>query len=377
MKHTKYDYVKTCIEAGMPVRLTSEAGCGKTTMCIQVATELELDFYTVSCTKQMSVNALIGFISINGVYIPTQLRKAFESGGLFLLDELDAADPNVLLVLNTIENGYMAFPDGVLDMHPDFRLVATTNPDDNHSIYTGRSKLDFATKDRYHTIPLLRDPLLELHLTSQEVIDEVTIARSILESNSSQRQLTMRDSIRIFKLKALGISESPMEDVVFTDDEILFSEYTTKAKSIVAKQKKASMTQQSATTIDELWDVVSKDAPVITAVDYAMDAAQYSGIDANKSKFTQEYMTSDTEPDTSPSTSNPASTMPEENPSPELFIEILAKFKYTGVTTRGWDIQEGPTDTDPFSTTFKVLYIDTGQSMQVTREALDGYLASK
>ena len=260
MHHLKYNYVKTCIESGMPIRLTSEAGAGKTTMAMQIAEELGLEFFTISCTKQMSVNALIGFISINGTYIPTQFRKAYESGALFLLDELDAADPNVLLALNTIENGYMAFPDGVVKAHPSFRLVATTNPDDNHSIYTGRSKLDFSTKDRYHTIPLERDPNLELHLTSQEVVDEITIARQVLESNSSSKQLTMRDAIRIHKLKSLGISTSPIEDVVFSDDYIMYTEYTKKAETIVKAKAKESMTQSQAKSIDELFSVVKRES---------------------------------------------------------------------------------------------------------------------
>ena len=260
MKHSKYPYVKSCIESGMPIRLTGEAGTGKTTICRQIAEELSLTFYTISCTKQMSVNALIGFISINGVYIPTQLRQAFENGGLFLLDELDAADPNVILVLNTIENGYMAFPDGVVTAHPSFRLVATTNPDSNHSIYTGRSKLDFATIDRYHTIHLDRDPELELYLTSQEVVDEITIARKVLESNSSSRQLTMRDAIRIYRLKALGISEAPIQDVVFVDDSIMYKEFTSQYTKVVREQKKASMTQSEASTIDELWHVIQRES---------------------------------------------------------------------------------------------------------------------
>ena len=260
MHHLKYNYVKTCIESGMPIRLTSEAGAGKTTMAMQIAEELDLEFFTISCTKQMSVNALIGFISINGTYIPTQFRKAYESGALFLLDELDAADPNVLLALNTIENGYMAFPDGVIKAHPSFRLVATTNPDDNHSIYTGRSKLDFSTKDRYHTIPLERDPNLELHLTSQEVVDEITIARQVLESNSSSKQLTMRDAIRIHKLKSLGISTSPIEDVVFSDDYIMYTEYTKKAETITKTKAKESMTQSQAKSIDELFEIVTRES---------------------------------------------------------------------------------------------------------------------
>ncbi len=120
--------------------------------------------------------------------------------------------------------------------------------------------LTFSTKDRYHTIPLERDPNLELHLTSQEVVDEITIARQVLESNSSSKQLTMRDAIRIHKLKSLGISTSPIEDVVFSDDYIMYTEYTKKAETITKTKAKESMTQSQAKSIDELFEIVTRES---------------------------------------------------------------------------------------------------------------------
>lgn len=331
MHHSKYDYVKTCIASGMPVRLTSEAGVGKTTMSRQIAEELSLPFYTISCTKQMSVNALIGFISINGTYIPTQFRKAFESGGVFLLDELDAGDPNVLLVLNTIENGYMAFPDGVVEAHPDFRLVATTNPDDGHSIYTGRSKLDFATRDRYHTIHLERDPELELALTSPEVVTEITIARKVLESSASSRQLTMRDAIRIHKLKQLGISDSPIEDVVFCEDSFMYKDFTDELAKLQHKARRESLTQSEAESIDELWEVIQREA-----------------LDADMS--------------------------PAETPAEELALDIAIKVIDAYKAKRSMPNYEISTTAVPSGSAFGIREISSGLSRTVTEEEYSSYV---
>jgi len=205
----------------MPVLLLSEAGTGKSTLCMQIAKDLNLKFNAISLTKQTSVNALLGFISINGTYIPSQLRNTYEEGGIFLLDELDAADANDLLSLNTIENGYIAFPDGIVHAHKDFRLVATANPQDNHSIYTGRSKLDFSTMNRFYKIHLDRDPKLEENLTSAETAGEVNAVRSFLASQGSSTLVTMRDTIRIHKLKALGLDDDPVAEVVFEADRAL------------------------------------------------------------------------------------------------------------------------------------------------------------
>jgi hypothetical protein len=244
----------------MPVFLSGPAGSGKSTMAMQIAQDLSLTFHSISCTKQMSVNALLGFISINGVYIPTQLRNAFENGGMFLLDEADAADPNVLLCLNTIENGFISFPDGIIKKHQNFRLILTANPADAHSTYTGRSKLDFSTIDRYFHITLDRDPELELSLTSPEIVEHADIARSILESHGVTSTVTMRDAIRMHQLSQLDISDCIYHDVVFHKHQDLYHEFNMQLNLKVTEAKKQSMTQSEATSVDELWEVIQREA---------------------------------------------------------------------------------------------------------------------
>jgi MoxR-like ATPase len=260
MHHSKYSYVKKVVSSGMPVLLSGVAGSGKSTMAMQIAEDLDLPFSSVSCTKQMSVNALLGFISINGVYIPTQFRDAFQNGKIFLLDEIDAADPNVLLCLNTIENGFISFPDGIIKMHPDFRLIATSNPADAHATYTGRSKLDFSTIDRYFHITLDRDPELELSLTSPEIVEHADIARSILSSHGVTSTVTMRDAIRMHKLSQLDISDCIYHDVVFHKHQDLYEQFNNQLTVKATEAKKKSMTQSEATSVDELWEVIQREA---------------------------------------------------------------------------------------------------------------------
>ena len=259
-KHTKEDYIYKVISSGMSVLLEGEAGSGKTTIAQHCAKRAEKEFYSIAGTKQTTVNNLLGFISINGQYIPTNFRKAVEQGHYFLIDEIDAMDPNVLLALNTIENGYISFPDGTITIHEDFRLIATANPFDSHQIYTGRSKLDFSTLDRFFRIHVDRDPDLELKLTSQDVITEVTLARELLTSTSTTQQITMRDALRIHKLKQLGeeICTDPIRDVVFSKDTIMYESYTTKIEAIKVEEARKNKTQADAQSIDELWEIISQ-----------------------------------------------------------------------------------------------------------------------
>jgi len=274
MHHSKYSYVKKVVESGMPVLLMGPAGSGKSTMAMQIAEDLSLPFSSVSCTKQMSVNALLGFISINGVYIPTQFRDAFENGKVFLLDEMDAADANVLLCLNTIENGFISFPDGIIQKHQNFRLIATANPSDAHSTYTGRSKLDFSTIDRYFHITLDRDPALELSLTSPSIVEHANIARDILKSHGVTSTITMRDAIRMHQLSQLGISDCIYHDVVFHKHADLYEQFNRTLTIKAIETKKQSMAQSEATSVDELWEVIQRETQsttYTTTVDYSTE----------------------------------------------------------------------------------------------------------
>ena len=250
-KHINHDTVREYIELGLFPLLEGPAGSGKTTTAKAVAEELELKFYSMSMTKQTSLSHIIGFKSVTGDYISTQFREALEFGGMMLLDELDAADPNTLLCLNTIENGYMSFPDKIIDVHPDFVIVATANPSNQGSIYTGRSKLDFATKDRFMPVDMPLDHALEQMLTdsiSSKVADK---ARELLVSVGVTRMVTMRDTIRFHTIKHKIIHINPLN--VFVRENVEVAE---KLQDFYDKIKLSLQELSDANSLDELYGIV-------------------------------------------------------------------------------------------------------------------------
>jgi hypothetical protein len=133
--------------------LTGPSGSGKTTAVIKAAEALTLKFYyTGAITEAFS---LLGYTDAHGKYVRTAFRDAYEYGGLFLWDEIDASAPDCLLAFNAaITNGHAAFPDGVIARHSDFIPVAAANTwghGGTHE-YVGRNKLDMATLKRFAQI---------------------------------------------------------------------------------------------------------------------------------------------------------------------------------------------------------------------------------
>lgn len=162
--HEKFDTVLSFVYADEPVFLTGRAGTGKNYLCKQVAKALNLDFYFSNAVTQEY--KITGFTDANGNYQESQFYKAFKNGGLFMLDEMDASIPEVLVILNAaIANRYFDFPApiGYVEAHENFRVVAAGNTyglgaDFN---YVGRNQLDAASLDRFALVEIDYDTRIE------------------------------------------------------------------------------------------------------------------------------------------------------------------------------------------------------------------------
>lgn len=249
MKHEKFNDLLILVQANIPILLHGERGSGKTTLIKQVAEQLSLPFYALPLTRQTTLSYLLGFMNVKGIYVPSLLRKAVEEGGLFLLDELDAADPNVILSLNTLENGFISFPDKLVEIHENFRLCATTNPFNSHDQYTGRSVLDAATLDRFDKISLEVDPKLESSLVSENTYKEIMTMRLVIEQQNSNLHISMRDTLRWEKRKKLKLTKNYVASTLLKGIEELYKDYL---KSI----PRPKTPQEEEKSVQALWDSV-------------------------------------------------------------------------------------------------------------------------
>ena len=150
--HRDLPVVLAAVKARVPVWLVGPAGSGKSSLAKKVAKRLDIPFYSRSVSAQSSESSLMGFMDANGRLVRSPLREAFEHGGLFLLDEVDAGSPAVMVVLNSlVANGWASFPDGMIEAHPDFRIIAGANCYGSGSDrqYVGRQQQDAALLDRF------------------------------------------------------------------------------------------------------------------------------------------------------------------------------------------------------------------------------------
>lgn len=139
--------------------LVADAGAGKTQISIEYANLKDTDYILQQGHAQLTVDDLLGYKSItDGTYFPSLLRDAVENGKIFILDEIDACNPNTLLALNSLKNKRFQFPDKIVDIHPNFRLIATANTLEYSDVYNGRSKLDKATITRFKIIKCDLEP---------------------------------------------------------------------------------------------------------------------------------------------------------------------------------------------------------------------------
>jgi hypothetical protein len=161
VRHEKFDLVMQLVRARQNVMLIGPSQSGKTTMAEQIAEASGLPFYSFGCSIGMT-EAII-----KGRYVPsgengkfefqdTVFVKAFEHGGLCLVDEIDAAAPEVAVVMNApLSNNWMSIEARVDNpkamKHPDFVCVASANTWGHGSdrMYVGRQQLDFATLMRF------------------------------------------------------------------------------------------------------------------------------------------------------------------------------------------------------------------------------------
>ena len=216
--HHETEWLIKALKKPRNIFLSGPAGSGKTTCAEKVAEALGLSFHPISVGPETMKSDLLGFIDGNGNYHTTQIREAFEKGGLLLLDEIDAGNGASITILNALlANGYCSFPDGVVKRHPNFRCVAAANTFGRGSdrLYVGRNQLDAATLDRFVVRAFDYDETLERQLAGNDKwVDRVLEIRHKAEELKLRVVVSPRASIVGASMLEDGFSQSDVEEAL-------------------------------------------------------------------------------------------------------------------------------------------------------------------
>jgi energy-coupling factor transporter ATP-binding protein EcfA2 len=167
--HRLAGYVLKLAEARIPIMLVGESGTGKSHLCRQLAGILNMEYAFCPMTAGAQPSWLLGSICMPTDKFPQGFRPRlllgdangspglFVKGGVFCFEEIDASEPNMLLVMNQVldagDEGYFTNPadGGIYYKSEDFVPVCNGNTWGMGASqkYKGREGLDFATLDRF------------------------------------------------------------------------------------------------------------------------------------------------------------------------------------------------------------------------------------
>ena len=222
------------LSAGFPVHFRGPAGTGKTTLALHVAARIGRPVMLVVGDEEFATSDLIGgqygyryrkvvdrFVHTVLKYeedaiqrwVDNRLTTACREGFTMVYDEFTRSRPeanNVLL--GVLEEGLLVLPgmnrrDGYIKVHPDFRAIFTSNPQE----YAGVHEAQDALSDRLVTMDLdYYDRETEVDITTahsglprEEAVKIVEIVRDLRASGEYDQTPTLRACIMIGRVAAL------------------------------------------------------------------------------------------------------------------------------------------------------------------------------
>jgi len=231
-KTTDIEILKKCFENRINVLLVGKTGTGKTHAARRLAYELQMPYMRVNANGAITPEDLIG------QYIPDGnghfkwkdgvLTKFVRYGGIFILDEINAAPAEILFVLHSLLDDerriVLTQKDGeVVKANDKFMFIATMNPAEE-AIYEGTKELNAALKDRFGVVLYYDyDEAIERKIIKSEYVREVM--KKLRESEEIETPI----SVRMGKEYERAIELFGIE----TANEILIAKFRSEEKEIV------------------------------------------------------------------------------------------------------------------------------------------------
>ena len=232
--HDLTERALTYLQVGYPVHFAGPAGTGKTTLAFHTAAQLRRPVILIHGDDEFGSSDLIGrdtgyrryklidnFIHsvvkteehMNTLWVDNRLTTACQNGYTLIYDEFTRSRPEANnALLSILEEKILNLPrprrsrEGYLDVHPDFRAIFTSNPEE----YAGVHKTQDALMDRLITINLghfdceteVRVTIAKSGVKGPDAETIVDIVRQLRGYGVNNHRPTIRASIAIARILA-------------------------------------------------------------------------------------------------------------------------------------------------------------------------------
>lgn len=158
-----------------PVYIYGISGLGKTMQVEQACAKHQRPFFRVQITKDSTSEDLVGSYSLidgNTVWVDGPILKAYRSGGILLLDEIDL-NPSLMVLQGVLENKplYVFQTGELVRPEPGFQVFATGNTkgDGSSFEYVGTMTLNKAFLERFDWIIEQKIPSIKVE---RKIVDK-------------------------------------------------------------------------------------------------------------------------------------------------------------------------------------------------------------
>lgn len=235
------------LRAGYAVHFSGPAGTGKTTLAFHVASLLGRPVTLVHGDDEFGTSDLVGRDSgyrkqklvdnyihsvlkteeeMKSLWVDNRLTTACQNGETLIYDEFNRSRPEANnALLSVLSEGILNLPklrrsgEGYLGVHPDFRVIFTSNPEE----YAGVHKTQDALMDRLITIHLghydreteIAIAMMKSGIGRRDAETIVDIVQELRDFGVNNHRPTIRACIAIAKILTLQEGHARLHDENF------------------------------------------------------------------------------------------------------------------------------------------------------------------